>query len=160
MADRLDVLGDLASGPPTGRWRNVTTATVLSELGRNGLTADGSWLETVHVEAPEELRALIAWIGRMEAGQRDLGEATVCAWAELNQGTVVIDDAEARKTATKHGLVVHGSLWVFAEAVRCGRISSAAASGLVNELIASGARYPCPADGFETWVRRMRLDTP
>ena len=53
MADRLDVLGDLASGLPTGRWRNVTTATVLSELDRNGLTADGSWLETCTSRHPK-----------------------------------------------------------------------------------------------------------
>lgn len=81
----------------------------------------------------------------------------MCAWAELNHATVVIDDGDARKTAAQHGLSVHGSLWVVAQAVRCGRIRLAAANGLVNELIASGARYPCPANGFETWAKRTGL---
>lgn len=40
LADRLDVLGDLTSGPADSTWQSVTTQTVVAELRRNGIAAD------------------------------------------------------------------------------------------------------------------------
>ncbi|MEV6611382.1 hypothetical protein [Kutzneria sp. NPDC051319] len=77
-ADRVDVLGDLASS-----WRNVSTAAVSAELRRNGLSLAAPWIEIVHVDEPDELRSLFAWAQALGAGARDIGEATVCAWAEV-----------------------------------------------------------------------------
>ena len=111
LADRVDVLGDLASP-----WRNVSTATVNGELRRNGLHLAAPWIEIVHVDEPDELRASFAWGQALGAGPRDLGEATVCAWAELHGGVPLIDDGDAKRVAVANGLVAHGTLWLFTEA--------------------------------------------
>jgi len=102
LADRLDVLGDCAKGPEAARWRNVTTATVVSELERNGLTPGLGWLEIVHVDELDELLATMKWTTHMgvNASQgANLGEATVCAWAEVHGGTAIIDEKDAREVA-------------------------------------------------------------
>jgi predicted nucleic acid-binding protein len=157
IADRFDVLGDLAAGPRRAPWRNVTTTTVLHELRRNGLNPDGSWLSAVSVEELDELRALFEWAKRLDAGDRNIGEATVCAWAEVHDATAVLDDGDARRVGRAHGLPVHGSLWVVAEAVNSGRLALASAAGLVGELVAHGARYPCRSEGFTAWALRVGL---
>ncbi|MCK2240769.1 MULTISPECIES: hypothetical protein [unclassified Crossiella] len=158
LAARLDVVGDLARGPDQEPWRNVTTATVRSEMRRNGLDGTAPWLETVHVDELDEIRALFTWRDRQGATSRDHGETTVCAWAEVHGATAVIDDRAARRTARRHGLhEVHGSLWVFAQGVRSGRATAGGVAGLVNALIATGARYPCQAIGFEAWARQNKL---
>jgi hypothetical protein len=98
-ADRVDVLGDLASP-----WRNVTTAAVGAELRHNGLDLAADWIEIVHVDEPDELRALFSWAQAMDAGPRDLGEATVCAWAEIHGGIPLIDDRAAKRVAVANDL--------------------------------------------------------
>ncbi|MGO1049162.1 hypothetical protein [Crossiella sp. CA198] len=157
VAERLDVVGDLARGTDHEPWRNVTTATVLSELRRNDLAVTASWLESVHVDELDTLKAVFTWQARLDAGARDHGETTVCAWAEVHGATVVTDDQAAREAAAAHGLTVHGSLWVFAQGVNAGRSTAAGVNGLVTALIATGARYPCGPQGFEVWARKNKL---
>ncbi|WP_086820131.1 hypothetical protein [Allokutzneria sp. NRRL B-24872] len=155
--NRLDVLGDLAHGPAASPWRNITTATVVKEMQRNGLVVRQKWLETVHIDEPDEIRALLTWAEHLSAGRRDLGEATVCAWADVHGGVTVIDDGGARRTARERGLTVHGSLWVIAEGIKAGRSSLCSANALVNQLIGSGARYPFKENGFEEWAAKAGL---
>jgi predicted nucleic acid-binding protein len=160
LADRLDVLGDCAAGTQTSPWRNVTTATVVNELKRNALQIDLSWLEVVHVDELNELLATLKWTERMGVDPSlgaNIGEATVCGWAEVHGATAIIDDGDARDVAARNGLPVHGSLWVVAEAVRAGRITLPAASGFVDALISTGARYPCGVGGFVAWAQKNRL---
>ncbi len=153
-ADRVDVLGDLASP-----WRNVSTAAVRAELRHNGLDLTADWIEIVHVDEPDELRALFAWAQALGAGPRDIGEATICAWTEIHGGIALIDDRAAKRTAVVNGLDAHGTLWLLVEAVHAGRIALASASGLVNVLITHGARYPAKvrAEGFAAWARSQKL---
>ncbi|MQA27422.1 MAG: hypothetical protein GEU94_18600, partial [Micromonosporaceae bacterium] len=55
--DRLDVLGDIASG-----WaHNVTTAAVAEELEADSVAVP-DWLEVVHVDGLVELVALADWL--------------------------------------------------------------------------------------------------
>lgn len=89
--DRLDVLGDIASG-----WgRNVTTAAVAEELERENVTVP-EWLGVVHVDGLDEIIALGEWLQRVSAGRRDRGEATVFAWAEVHDAIAIVDDKDAR----------------------------------------------------------------
>ncbi|MCP3800369.1 hypothetical protein NLX83_13980 [Allokutzneria sp. A3M-2-11 16] len=156
-ADRLDVLGDLARGPSEGPWRNLTTAAVVAEMRRNNLVVRQDWLEVVHVDEPDELRSVLTWARRLGAGDRDLGETTVCAWADVHGGATVIDDKHARQTAKAFGLTVHGRLWVIAEGIKAGRSTSCSANALVNRLIGSGARFPFRENGFEEWAAKAGL---
>jgi predicted nucleic acid-binding protein len=160
LADRLDVLGDCAKGPEVTPWRNVTTATVVSELERNGLGTDLGWLEVVHVDELDELLATMQWTAHMGVSVSqgaNLGEATVCAWAEVHGGTAIIDDKDAREVAAHNGISVHGSLWVVAEAVRTERIRPSTAGCFVDALINTGARYPCGVGGFVAWAGKNGL---
>lgn len=154
-ADRRDVLGDFARGPADSTWFNVTTQTVVAELRRNCLTDDLSWLRVVNVDELDELMATIQWAERLGADPQgaNIGEATVCAWASCHHGTAIIDDRDARAVAERNKVDVHGSLWVIATAVQCGRITSRAATGFVDALIETGARYPCASGEFERWAR-------
>lgn len=162
VADRLDVLGDLARGPADSPWRNVTTETVVAELRRNGPPGDLSWLDVFSVDELDELTAMIWWAERLGVDQAkgaNLGEATVCAWASCHDGTAIIDDRDARTVATRNKIDVHGSLWVVANAVNCGRTTKPAASRFVDSLIDAGARYPCAAGEFNEWAASQNLIT-
>ncbi|WP_433263496.1 hypothetical protein ACQPZF_32365 [Actinosynnema sp. CS-041913] len=153
------MLGDCAYGSPEP-WRNVTTATVISELERNDVLLPLDWIEVVHVDELDELLATVRWseaMGVDPARGANLGEATVCAWAEVHGAMAIIDDQDAREVAARAGLPVHGSLWVITEAVRAGRISPASASSFVDILIKTGARYPCGLGGFVPWARGKGL---
>lgn len=153
-ADRIDVLGDLASP-----WRNVSTAAVRAELRRNGLDLSADWIEIVHVDEPHELRALFFWAQALDAGPRDIGEATVCAWTEVYGGIALIDDRNAKRAAAANGLDAHGTLWLFAEAVNAGRVALATASALVKVLVEHRARYPAKirTEGFTAWAKAQKL---
>ena len=131
VADRVDVLGDLASP-----WRNISTATVNGELRRKGLNLVAPWIEIVHVDEPDELRSLLTWAQTLGAGPRD-----------------------AKRVAVANGLDAHGTLWLFTEAVNTGRCSLASVSGLVNVLMDHGARYPAKIrnEGFAAWARAQKL---
>jgi predicted nucleic acid-binding protein len=160
-ADRIDVLFDLASEVPQAPAQHMTTAAVAEELRRNGLwEACAPHLEIVHVDALDELQSLARWLGVVSNGEHSRGEATVLAWAEVHAGIPIIDDHGARRTAIRHGLPVHGTLWVIAEAVNAGKTSRSSASSLVNTLLGTGARYPFQTDGFEGWAIQQGLMTP
>lgn len=145
--DRLDVLGDIASG-----WaHNVTTAAVAEELEADSVAVP-DWLEVVHVDGLVELVALADWLRRVSAGKHNRGEATVLAWAHVHEAVAIIDDKDARLAAQRAGLAAHGTLWVIANAVQDKRIPRAAASGFVDAMQGSGARYPFEAGGFIPWA--------
>lgn len=153
--DRLDVLGDLASAPAGGR-QHVTTSAVAQEVVRQGGEVP-SWLVVVHVDGIGELFALGQWVGRVATSSHSQGEASVLAWAEVHGALALIDDSDARRVARQHGLEVHGLLWVAAQAVLDGRWSVAGVSGLLDHLLASGARYPFESGGFAEWAISVRL---
>jgi predicted nucleic acid-binding protein len=152
-ADRLDVIGDICR-----QWRNITTAAIVEELQLHGISIDGhSWLEVTHVDGLNEIVALGRWIDIVSSGQHNRGEATVLAWAEVHGAIAIIDDGDASKVGRKHGITVHGSLWVLAEAIRSGHLVEAAASGLVDALIHEGARFPFGRGQFLKWAYREGL---
>ncbi|MFI6479050.1 hypothetical protein ACIBH1_14035 [Nonomuraea sp. NPDC050663] len=156
VADRLDVLGSIVSS-----WRNVTTAAVLQELAGNDLTLAGQdWLEVVHVDGLAELVLLARWVNVFSCNAHNRGEATVLAWAEAHGATAITDDRDARIAAKQEGLDVHGTLWVIAEGIRAGVLDGGSASGFVDALMASGARYPFCRGQFLVWAAKNCLLAP
>lgn len=154
--ERLDVLGDLARGPLDEPWSNDTTAAVVEELASHG-GGSPPWLDVVHVDGLQEILALAHWVGRVSSATHSRGEATVLAWAECHSATAIIDDRDARRVGQAHGLDVHGLLWVAARAVAEERWSARSAGSFVDQLIHSGARYPCEIGGFEAWCYQEGL---
>ncbi|MEW2066179.1 hypothetical protein [Streptomyces sp. NPDC007346] len=157
-AGKLDVLGDATRTWQGVRRRNVTTQTVVDELGTYGLSlASADWLEIVHVDHLNELTALVKWMDLVSGGKSNQGEATVLAWAEVNDAIAVIDDGDARRIARRNSLPVWGSLRVIANAVSEGHATEYVGSTLVDALIDTGARYPCARGQFISWAKQNGL---
>lgn len=107
-ADRLDVLSDLLAGQSCG-----TTDVVRKELLNGaqdypdlGRALDVDWLDVLPLDAPESLTCYARWVRRIGRADRNLGEASVFAVAELHGGTVVTDDFDAVRVGRAHGLDV------------------------------------------------------
>jgi predicted nucleic acid-binding protein len=130
-AERLDVLRDLLIDKEC--W---TTRVVLEELetgvadhpALQGVRA-GDWLKVAQLNTLDEVQLFATWAGRTGSGQRDLGEASVFAAAELLEATAITDDREAVRVARTYGLDVHGTIWLLAGACRDGKLSEPAAAG-------------------------------
>lgn len=96
-AERLDVLRDLLVDKEC--W---TTRVVIEELDKGvaeypalqGVRA-GDWLRVAELDTLEEVKLFVSWVGRTGSGERDLGEASVFATAELHGATAITDDREA-----------------------------------------------------------------
>jgi len=119
-----------------------------------------SWLTIVHVDELAELRAVIRWaqiLGVDTDTGLNLGETSVCAWAEVHNAVAIIDDDDARKVAKAAGLDVHGSLWVIASAVRENNLSEAAADSFIRSMVDSNMRYPKMPNGFCAWAKEKNL---
>jgi predicted nucleic acid-binding protein len=141
LADRIDVLSDLASP-----WRNVTTAAVLEELGLHGLREIAlapRWLEERRLDTLDALPLLVDWSGRLGAGKHHRGEVTVAVACELLIGDALIDDRAAAKVLRRYGLAAHGTVWLAAQAVTARRVGKPAAlDGFFSALLATQARLP------------------
>jgi predicted nucleic acid-binding protein len=90
----------------------------------------------------DELRCFVKWMARLGSGQRDLGEASVFAAAELQHGTAITDDRDATRVARQYGADVHGTVWLLATACRLDKLTIVAAGNVIDALRAEGARLP------------------
>lgn len=158
-ADRLDVLSDLVIAEQCG-----TTEVVKHEL-RQGAdehpalaeALDLSWLDIIPLESAEALVSFAKWARRMGMGDRNLGEASVFAAAEMGGGTVVTDDRDAARVGRAHGVDVHGTVWLLADACRNGKLTEVSASTLIDTLRATNMRLPCTGAEFGSFVRAHGL---
>ncbi|BCJ56785.1 hypothetical protein [Micromonospora endophytica] len=105
----------------------------------------------------EEIRCFTKWVARIGSGERDLGEASVVAAAELRSGIAITDDRSATQVARSHGARVHGSIWLLAGACRDGKQTEAAAGNVIDALRATGARLPCSGAEFPAFARKHKL---
>lgn len=94
---------------------------------------------------------------RLGSGERDLGEESVFAAAELRSATAVTDDPAAVRVARNYGLDVHGTIWLLANACRDGKLTEPAAGNLVDALRGTGLRLPCTGAEFPGYARQYRL---
>jgi len=158
-ADRFDVLRDLLVGKEC--W---TTRVVLEEV-RRGVAAHpalndvlaADWLKIAQLDTVNEITHFALWAGRVGSGERDLGEASVFAVAELRSGTAITDDQEAVRVARNFGLDVHGTIWLLAGACRDGKLSLPAAGNLIDVLRATELRLPCTGAEFPGYAGEHRL---
>jgi predicted nucleic acid-binding protein len=158
-AERLDVLRNLLVDKEC--W---TTQVVLEEV-RQGAAAypqlpdvdAGEWLGVAQLDTFEEIALFAAWARRIGSGERDRGEASVFAVAELRSATAITDDQEAVRVARTYGLDVHGTIWLLSGACRDGKLSEPAAGNLLDALRATGLRLPCTGAEFPSFARRYGL---
>lgn len=159
LADRLDVLHDLVLDH-----LGFTTHVVLEEL-RKGVDSypllahalQLEWLEIIRLDSLQELACFVEWTKRLGAGERNLGESSVCASAEVRRAVAVIDDGDARRVAQRYNLEVHGTLWLLASACHSGKLTEVAAGNLVDALRATGMRLPATGPEFGDWARSNGL---
>lgn len=157
-AGKIEILGDIAQNWRGAARQNVTTQAVISEINHFQLPLVGSeWLEIVHVDDLPEIEALVDWMNRVSGPKSNHGEATVLAWAEVHNATAVVDDADARRIGRRAGLDVWGSLRVVSESVSDGHTTPYVATTLVDAMIDTGARYPCPRGQFINWAKHNSL---
>ncbi|GAB3810441.1 hypothetical protein [Micromonospora zhanjiangensis] len=158
-ADRFDELQDLLVDSEC--W---TTRAVIEEL-RAGSAAYPAlsvafgvdWLNVEQLDTLAEIKCFMKWATRLGAGDRDLGEASVIAAAELRAGVALTDDRDATRVARKYGADVHGTIWLLARACRDGKLAEFGAGNLIDALRATGARLPCTGAEFGGYARRHGL---
>jgi predicted nucleic acid-binding protein len=157
--DRLDVLRDLLISD-----RCLTTYVVMDELRRGvaehprlEAALELSWITTCRLDELDELTCFAKWVDRIGAGDRDLGEASVFAVAEIVEGIAITDDQSATRVARKYGLTVHGTIWLLARACKNGKLTVGAAGNMVDMLRRSGMRLPFTGAEFETRTREWGL---
>jgi predicted nucleic acid-binding protein len=135
-AGRLALLDRL-----TAAYRRVVPQAVLDEL-RAG--------ELAHPPLADYVRVL-------GAGERDIGEASVLAWAEVNGGIAVIDERAGTQAAQARGVTVHGTLWLIANGLNAGDLLLPEAERLVDQLRSTDARLPCSGAEFFEWAKAQGL---
>jgi predicted nucleic acid-binding protein len=159
-AERLDVLERIVSGH-----RCVVTRAVLDEIERGcsqypalSDVAVLPWVATVSVDSLDELVAFAYYVRVLGAGDHDIGEASILAWAETRSGIAVVDDNAAVTAARARGVMVRRSLGLLCHGLNRGILTMDGARALVDDLRgAGGARLPCDGAGFERWAESNGL---
>lgn len=158
-AGRLAVLDRL-----TANYRRVTPRAVLDEVRGGELThppladiRNVDWLEVVACDGLPELRAFAHYAQILGSGERDVGEASVLAWAEVNAGIAVIDERAGTHAASMRGVVVHGTLWLITNGVSASELSLPDAERLVDQLRDTDARLPCTGATLFQWAKEHGL---
>lgn len=158
-AGRLALLDRL-----TAAYRRVVPQAVLGELRAGELAhppladvGNADWLEIVACDGLAELRAFAHYVRVLGAGERDIGEASVLAWAEVNGGIAVIDERAGTQAAQVRGVTVHGTLWLIANGLNAGDLLLPEAERLVDQLRSTDARLPCSGAEFFEWAKAQGL---
>lgn len=116
------------------------------------------WLEVVPLgDGLPELRVFSEYARRLGSGKRNIGEASVLTWAELNTATAIVDERAAVTLGRERGVRVHGSLWLVVRGYKCGHLDERAASNLVDALADTQAWFPCSGEDLLEWARGVGL---
>jgi predicted nucleic acid-binding protein len=156
LASRLDVLGEMVKGPPASPWQHVTTDIVAQELQR-GQVAVPNWIQVEQLTSLHEVVAFATWSGRLSNGIRDIGEASIAAWASEHGAIAITDDKDAKEVMSSNGCTVHGSLWLLCQAINVGLVDVASVSTLADAALSTGARFPFKPRGFVEWAKSREL---
>lgn len=158
-AGLLDVLEQI-----TTSYRRLTTQAVREEIERGVAkhqilrdVLEAPWLEVVHVDGLSELVVVAEYMRRLGSGERDMGEATVLAWAEVHGAIALIDERVGTRHGHERSVEVHGTLWLMARAAAAGKLTHPDASGIVQRLSDADASFPCDGKTFIDWARREGL---
>jgi predicted nucleic acid-binding protein len=145
----------------TAAHRRITTEAVRGEL-RNASDRHPEivavlslpWLDVVTTGSLEELRVFSEYTRRLGVGERNVGEASVLAWAEINAAVAIIDERVATNHGRERGVEVHGSLWLIYKGHLSGLLQLSTAEALVDALRDTEAWFPCSGATFFDWARR------
>ena len=151
----------------TGGRRRVVTEAVLREIDRGcaeyPLLANVralSWLEIVSPHSPSELAVFNEYIRTLGTDERNIGEASILAWAEATSSMVVMDDDDAVRAARKRKVVVLRTLTLLCNGMHGKLLTIDQACTLVDELVmAGGSRFPCDGSSFVQWAERNGMLT-
>ena len=159
-ARRLDALEMLTDGH-----RRVVTRAVLGELDKGvpvyGRLADvrsQQWLEIVTVDSLQELIVFSDYVRVLGSDGRNVGEASILAWAEVCGGVAIMDDHAAVSAAKSRNVAVRRSLGLLCNGLHKKTLTMEKARSLVDDLASfGGARFPCVGAGFEAWAENNGL---
>jgi predicted nucleic acid-binding protein len=90
----------------------------------------------------------------------NIGETTLCSYADAHGGTVYMDDKPARKVAERRGLTVRGTAGLVADACCDGTWTPLSASSFMDDLRDAGLRLPFGRGGSEEWAVARGLLPP
>jgi predicted nucleic acid-binding protein len=143
--------------------RHVTQA-VRDEIARGAAlheklsaVADASWLTVVRVDGLAELSAFADFARVLGSGERDVGEASTLAWAQVHGAIAIVDERAGTRRGRERGVEVHGTLWLIAEGRRRNLLTDAQCEELVDALSDTEAWFPCRGAEFIAWARAEGL---
>jgi predicted nucleic acid-binding protein len=155
-SNQLAVLEALAKGRDC-----VATQAVADELLRGATrfaqlyqVATLPWLRIVDEQSLTFLSLFSEYHRRLGGGSRNVGEATVLAYAELHGATACIDDRVAVRHGRERGVSLTGSLALVCDGLRQGILNEAGACAVVDLLVDHEAFLPCDGATFLDWARR------
>jgi hypothetical protein len=88
----------------------------------------------------------------LAAGDRNIGECGVLAYAKANGAIAVIDDGAACKVARTHGVSHQRTLALLTDAVREEILTIDLVSVVADDLIEGEYRLPFARGGFKAWA--------
>lgn len=116
------------------------------------------WLRPVSADSLEELRVFNQYVRALGSDTRNIGEASILAWAEVTANVALIDDQTAVNVAKARGVTVRRTLSLIANALHARRLDLREAQTLVDDLVGAGvARFPCDGVTFAEWAERNGL---
>ncbi len=161
-ADCLEELRDITRDSTC-----VITQAVEEELLRGAtrytqiyMATGADWIDVVHDASLRALMLFGAYSQRLGSSDRNVGEATVLAYAEMTGCTAVVDDRAGYRVGRERGVNVETSLGLLARGVRTGRLAPADAVAIVDLLRDNEAFLPCNGAAFMDWAVASGLLDP
>lgn len=159
-ADGLDALRKIVEA-----FECVTTKAVLAEL-RRGVgdhpelqdALELPWLNVVSCDELDELYVFGQYMNRLGNLERNAGEASVLAWAEVHIAAAYVDDQVACNIGRSRGVAVHRTLQLVVAAHRAEVLTEVGVQRLVESLADTDARFPAEArQDLLGWARNRGL---
>jgi predicted nucleic acid-binding protein len=143
----------------------VTTKAVLAELRRGSAeypelhaAIELPWLSVVSCDELDELYVFGQYMNRLGNLERNAGEASVLAWAEVHSAAAYVDDQVACNVGRSRGVTVHRTLQLVVAAYRADALTETAVQLLVDSLADTDARFPAEArEDLLGWARGKGL---
>lgn len=148
-----------------GAGRAVITDLVANEL-RTGAPShphlqavlDQPWIENVAADGEDYLAAFGYYASRLVgADNRNVGECSVLALAEVEGWTAVVDDQAAVNAAKDRCTRHRRTLALLLDAVRIGTLTMTTVSAVADDLISTKYRLPFDVGGFAAWAEANGL---
>jgi predicted nucleic acid-binding protein len=115
------------------------------------------WITVVDDSSIEFLRLFSEYHSRLGGGQRNVGEATTLAYAELQGMAAFVDDRVGRRHGRERGLVVTGTLELLCQGIRNHVLEESEAASIIDLLRDHEAFLPCDGVTFLDWARAEGL---